>query len=625
MDLPSVSPDGGPRSTAEEFNIRGLGDERIVIRVDGARVNFNAGHKGRVFFDPDMLKRVEIIRGPSSIYGSGALGGVVALELRDASDFLQGKERFGLKTKFSLQSGNAEAQYSKTAFARNKHLGAVVSFSRRVSGSVRTGDAGSVDANRSSLVPYSKDNIKSGVAKFTMRPADGHKLFFTFQIYDNNNVIPSAANTATTALVGTRKTREERYVLGWNFKPKSTDWVDLKVRLYTNKTELRERVISPGADFGRTDETNLNTYGVDVYNTSRFDFWGGNAKLAVTYGIEAYRDLQAGQRNGAARAQYPDATQDVFGSYLQAELTLWKQFIILGTLRYDRINSKADGSAGTSEDDLSKSIALGWKPTPWLLIYGKYAEAFRAPSLTEKFASGVHFPLFAGLSNNFLPNPNLKPEDSQSLEGGVAMVFRDVVRKSDRLTAQASVYRQDVKNFIDLQVINNITFTPPFGPFGCAPCSSQSVNIRDARLFGSEITVAYTSPWVFGAIQGSYTMGQNKTTGGSIRSIPAHKLIVNLGTRVPHLDLLVGWRGSFISSQKRTPDGTTPTSGYILNGVYASWVPSGKRLSFLKGFRLDVGVDNIGDVRYRQHLNELPAGGRNFKVAMSYTIKFGGK
>ena len=72
------------------------------------------------------------------------------------------------------------------------------------------------------------------------------------------------------------------------------------------------------------------------------------------------------------------------------------------------------------------------------------------------------------------------------------------------------------------------------------------------------------------------------------------------------------------------PDGSSRTSGYFLNGVYASWIPSGRRLSFLKGFRVDVGVDNIADVRYRQHLTELPGGGRNFKVAGSYTVKFGG-
>ncbi|KAG0919509.1 hypothetical protein G6F32_016111 [Rhizopus arrhizus] len=65
--------------------------------------SFNIGsfsNANRNFTDLDTLKRVEIVRGPaSSLYGSDALGGVVAFVTKDPADYLKdGKDSYvGLK------------------------------------------------------------------------------------------------------------------------------------------------------------------------------------------------------------------------------------------------------------------------------------------------------------------------------------------------------------------------------------------------------------------------------------------------------------------------------------------------------------------------------------------------
>ena len=80
-DVPGVSIDGGPRGVSQEPNIRGFQDEQVVLRLDGARQNFNLAHRGRFFADPLVLKKVEVLRGgASTLFGSGALGGVIFLE-----------------------------------------------------------------------------------------------------------------------------------------------------------------------------------------------------------------------------------------------------------------------------------------------------------------------------------------------------------------------------------------------------------------------------------------------------------------------------------------------------------------------------------------------------------------
>ncbi len=73
----------------ETPSIRGFAEEDVLILLDGVRQSFVSGHDGRLFIEPELLKQVEIVKGPiSSLYGSGALGGVIAMTTADAKDFL---------------------------------------------------------------------------------------------------------------------------------------------------------------------------------------------------------------------------------------------------------------------------------------------------------------------------------------------------------------------------------------------------------------------------------------------------------------------------------------------------------------------------------------------------------
>ncbi|HLD24039.1 MAG TPA: TonB-dependent receptor plug domain-containing protein, partial [Sulfuricurvum sp.] len=64
------------------FNRPGDYNSRILLMVDGTRINdadYDTASIGQEFFlDIDLIKRIEIIRGPgSSIYGSNAFFGVI--------------------------------------------------------------------------------------------------------------------------------------------------------------------------------------------------------------------------------------------------------------------------------------------------------------------------------------------------------------------------------------------------------------------------------------------------------------------------------------------------------------------------------------------------------------------
>ena len=143
--LPGVTTSGGPRTTALQPVIRGFGGERVVIRVDGARQNFAAGHRGRVFVDPFLLERAEVLRGPaSSLYGSGALGGVVNFRTRDAESFLEPDETFGARVSAGYQNQGSQQLLSAIVAGRGDRTSWLGSVLQREQSDLKADDQPSI-------------------------------------------------------------------------------------------------------------------------------------------------------------------------------------------------------------------------------------------------------------------------------------------------------------------------------------------------------------------------------------------------------------------------------------------------------------------------------------------------
>src|SRR5690606_19208148 len=110
-DEPGITVTASPgRFGIGDIRVRGLGGNRVRILTDGIPVPdaFAIGsfsNAGRNFVDPDTLKRVEVVRGPtSSLYGSDALGGVVAFITKDPSDYLDDGSAAHLGVRLGMES-----------------------------------------------------------------------------------------------------------------------------------------------------------------------------------------------------------------------------------------------------------------------------------------------------------------------------------------------------------------------------------------------------------------------------------------------------------------------------------------------------------------------------------------
>jgi hemoglobin/transferrin/lactoferrin receptor protein len=183
----------------------------------------------------------------------------------------------------------------------------------------------------------------------------------------------------------------------------------------------------------------------------------------------------------------------------------WLEFI--NAVRYDTysLDSAATSASG---DHLSPKSTIGLTPFSGITFYGTYAEGYRAPAVTETLVAGAHPPFAVGFPNlfTFLPNPNLRPEIGKTKELGINIRYDDLIVKGDKLRAKFNVFRNDVKDYIDLA-----TFGPPVifsfcpAPFpGCPPVPivnipintysfAQYQNIAEARIEGVEFEGTYDS------------------------------------------------------------------------------------------------------------------------------------
>jgi hemoglobin/transferrin/lactoferrin receptor protein len=595
---PGVTTQENPNDPATSVNVRGLQDfGRVAVTIDGARQNFQrSGHNanGAFYLDPAFVRVIDITRGPvANIYGSGAIGGVVSFETIGPRDILKPGERWGAEFNGSGLFGR-QTGFSGSAIGAVKPsdwFAAMAGFSFRDLGNYRDG-AGL-------LVPGSSSELRSGIGKIEITPAEGHRLTLggQFQRYDfaggaGTAFAPRRASDVTTSNLTAR----------YSFSRPDLPWLNLNAGLYQTETDTRQvRLSGNAAQIGARRGFNIVTSGFDVNNTSRFDF--GGPVLALTYGVDGFEDrvkTSDNEPNGASNRFTPSGKRLVYGGFVQGALK-WGMFDVIGAARYDayELSSATVSSRG---ERVSPKITLGVTPLAGLQFYGTYAEGYRAPAITETLVEGLHPP---PATFRFLPNPSLRPEVGRTIEAGVNLKYDNVFLAGDRLRGKLSVFRNNVRDFIE-----GVALPQPL-PFG----SFQYQNIANARLTGVEGELLYDARRWFASLSGSSVRGSNRSNGQPLGSVYPDKLAVGAGLRFLDEKLTVSARLIMVAAQTRVPTGSPTSKAYALVDLQASY-------EFAPDARAFVSLENIGDVRYQRYRDGDRSPG--FVGRIGFSTRFGG-
>lgn len=586
--VPSVELNGGPRTTAMQPSIRGLGGERIVIRTDGVRQNFSSGHRGRFFSDTGQLGGVEILRGSASaLYGSGALGGVLAFRSLDVDNLLTADQRSGARLIAGYGSNN-DARYGTLVAAHR--------FSDRVDllGGVTRRKTDDLEDGDGEIIPFSADDVSSLTAKLGWQPGVDHRFQLNYQRYRNEHKIPSAANTASISNIVDRDTRQDMLSLQYGYQHAEREWLNVAATAYYNEVDLTERLI--GGE--RIDDTQLTTIGLELSQLHNVTL-SEALVLNLTLGGELYRDRQEGRRNGMLREQFPKASQRVTGFYSRAEFNWNGRVALIPALRYDGVRQTNPDLPNRSESEFSPQLTLALYPSERWMLYGTWAEAFRAPSLTELYVRGQHFP-----GNNFVPNPDLQPETAENKEVGMGYTRRALIQDGDALRVRFAGFRNDYDDFIQ----SRVSMFPP-------PGTTTRDNVEKARIEGLELEAQYEAEHWFAALAASRLRGDDRNDVEPLSGIPADKFALSLGYRFSALKVDAGWQGFWVASQRRLREGAPGASGYSVHSLFAAWAP---KTGPLAGARVDFRIENLFDETYRNVLDNLNSPGRTMRLSLSY-------
>ncbi|MEO1251592.1 MAG: TonB-dependent receptor [Pseudomonadota bacterium] len=643
--VPGSNIGGGPRRSGQTPDIRGLSGEGVLVLFDGARQSFLSGHDGRFFVDPDLIQAVEVVRGPTSaLYGSGALGGVIALRTVTADDLMRDDETASVKVGGGFQSVNDEWRVTTTGAWRtdDNRFDVVGNFTLRNSEDIELGNGLTLPAD---------DEVLSSLLKTTFRPTDALTLSASWIRFDGEAVDPNNPQGNNIAGDGNGEVFRDidaNTVQGAiNYAPAGSNLIDLNVVGYFTRNIVDEDEV----DSTRLISREVETIGVTADNRSRFTF-GAAAELNLTYGGEYYRDEQIGLDNttvDGTRGGVSDATGRFYGLFAQAELALNKPLGAPGVLtiipgvRWDKFENEAVGEISTDDEATSPKVGVSYKPIEELIFFGNWAEAFRAPSFNELYADGVHFQIPnlsvpgpfgpfgppAFVTNFFVANPDLVPEESQTWEVGAGFDLANVLFDGDTLTAKGSYYESNVDNLIDLEV--NIPFTcflspgelPPFAP----PCGSgevagnfsRNVNVTNAELEGVEVEAFYDSDYFYTRANYSTIDGRDVDTDDFVGILTPSTFFIDAGVKWPAADIRLGGRVLVASDFDEVNDPVEARDGYTVGDLYMVWEPAAGALN---GLRIDLGVDNIADTDYEVVAAGVSQPGRNFKAAISWRKGF---
>lgn len=596
---PNVTVAGGPRTGQQSVNVRGLANEKILQTIDGIRQDFSSGHRPSYYLDPELLKQAEVIKGPvSSLWGSGAVGGVVAQSTINASDLLKPDQNLGGFVKSGYNNNNDQSVNSAALAGRTDSLDWLLSGYYRDSNDLEMGNGH--DLGNSASRDYGL------LAKSEWQLNDEQSVNINFRMAEVNGSVPGngAAATSDSNFLIDRKQETSTLALGYHLNTDSP-LVNTRAKVYWNSVDMDEDRVSDG----RSDRTESDVLGLQLSNQS--DFNG----LTLLYGIDGYHEKFKVKRGGIDRPTPPKAKSDVWGAFVQATIPLAETWSLELGARFDDFSTKSDNlGIKQTENEFSPSMAISWQAADWLGLTLRYDEAFRAPGSEELYTTGTHFcigPPFG--CNSFVSNPNLKPESAKNTELLAKMRFANIFT-NDELHINASVFNNKVDNFIEQTVTGPSVTLPPFGPpipiFDAGTTTWN--NVDKAELKGFEIAADYQLNHLRLKVSYGQVRGEDKKTGRDLSYIPADTFTADLSYALMNEQWLTGIRVINAATQDKTPDNQS-YDGYTIGDLYLTWQPQA-----LEGIKIGLTVNNISDRHYRRAFEELYESGREVIASVRY-------
>jgi vitamin B12 transporter len=434
---------GGSYGATSSLFVRGGESDYVKVLVDGVPVNQPGGSFDFASLTTDNVERIEVLRGPGSVlYGSDAIAGVVQIVTREG--------RGPVSLSGSAEGGTfGTAEWQVAALTGGERLGWSASVSQLTTDGIydfNNSYRNTVGSARLRVSPGERTKVGVG-----FRYTDGKFHFptdFTGDPVDHNQF--NSDETTTLSLdAGHRFSEvvEGQLLLGRNAS--------------TTRFENPEDTPGEGSSSTLTD-TERRT--VEARAQIR-----GPAGVRGLAGVSFdHQHLESTSSFGGFEDTPFDRTRDNWGFYLQASALPVRGLQVTAGGRLDE--NQRFGSFWTY-----RASALAFA-SPSTRVRGSVGTGFKEPGLFENFSTSFT-----------RGNPDLKPERSFSVEGGV-----DQDLAGGLVTLGVTGFAQRFRDLIQFNAITASPEDPNFFNVAAANASGMEATLRVRPAAQLEASVSYT-------------------------------------------------------------------------------------------------------------------------------------
>jgi hemoglobin/transferrin/lactoferrin receptor protein len=480
-DIPGVQVTDSGQPGLGRIRIRGEESRRTAILINSQELTDHHEVGTPLALHPDMVERVEIVRGSGSVlYGSRALSGV--------ANFITRKG--GTEPVQATVSGSYHgATEGHDTFA--SVFGNLEGFEYRVAWA--NGDHDDRDTPEGEMENTSFDN--ESIYLYAGRSFSDHRLEYTFEDFESSAhvFVEEAVKTSfplTDFYLETPQRDRNKHGLSYDLDT-DNEWLK----------SFQANVFYQESDRHLYTRPNTIWYNREINNFSKLETTGALAQLnlqplnghQIIAGVQYLNDKVDQTRHVDTLAFTPDRPSGIEIIQDEASIETWAWFIqdkwsinddltmTVGLRQYFVEGELEDSNRTTltpgqldEDDEVIGTIGLAWTPTSDMQLRANISEGYVYPSLLQ-LATGA----YAG-SSFVHPDPDLSPEESVNYEVGIRL-------QRDGLVLDAAAFYSDADDYI-----HHLSCTPEDNCPGAR--DEKYLNIGESRAHGIELYMAYQIP-----------------------------------------------------------------------------------------------------------------------------------
>lgn len=649
--IPGISIDGGARSGGERINIRGFSDtESLNMLVDGAPIGFQQYRYGSFFFDPALISSAQVIKGAHDVKtGNGGFGGSFHIKTKDASEFLEGDDKFGARMQAGYNSNDDMQRYSLTSYARTDN-----GWQFLMNNVFK--DAQDVEIGDGTTMRYSGYEQQNMLAKISYEQGD-HKYKLSHTRYQDTGRKPWANRRGVMPTIsaynikkyGSYEAALYAYTVDNEYTDNTTTFnyfynpanplvnLNLVVARSDNERHWRRPDIAWEKMY-----VSVGQYGHESWLTYQRDY----ADLANTFYLDDHTIMAGVQYQGIDRESYvfnksqakkenknygyytpyyePSGKQQTSSFYLKDDYQATNNLIISPSIRFDYIRSEGKGNLASDYNDASVGHDYsavshqGWIPRLGITyevdmnttLNFAYAYSLQAPTIDD-----IYSVQYAKASKTVSSSRDLKAERIHAYNLGLTFVDSDMFFAEDNFAAEIALFYNKVEN--DVAQRNGVNSTEKL--------QGWYTNLDGFYNYGAELMAQYRTKQVFINSSFAYTTGKHEgsyadSTGDDdyLATLPPITAKLELGYEW-FKGFKTSWKLNWVNSQTEVAETgalhNAESEQYTLQELYMTWQP----LPENKDFAINLAVKNLTDRYYETYLaNGIAAPGRDIRANVIY-------